>query len=571
MTNEEFKKKLLEIYNEYPKHWTRIISKRDDLISYINSQNLNESYSLKEKASLLLFDKTSFDCPYGNKFKIESLSRGVVGCGGKEFKCKCSREQTSKSCIDSISLITKEEKQKSHEKRVLTTLNKYGVTNNGQTYKAKLNHANFYLDQANIEGQIRKQTETLLQRYKVSNARNIPGVEEKIKITNLEKYGVEHQFQRKEVIDKRIEVVANSNCVLESGYYRVLKYWEDKKLKIHCSLENYTGVATDMEYELECMECHHRFMSRLWYGDKVKCKICNPIIGKYSSKEEEEVFEYCKSLDPNCYQTDRKLINPYELDIVYPNRKLAIEYCGLYYHAEKSHGKTENYHRNKLEACNKIGYDLITIFSDEWIYKKDIVKNILRYKLGLNQEKVNARKCLVREIDWESTMLFLEDYHIQGRGRNTGKNYGLFNNNELIAVMTFIKIKDKNSYELVRFASSCSVRGGASKLLSYFIKAIDPETIITYADRRYSVGNLYEKIGFEKIGINSPAYTYTKDYDTRESRYSYQKKNLIASGASQELFGIIDKTKFTEWEIMRNIGFDRIWDCGLIRYKWSKK
>ncbi|MBR4315953.1 MAG: hypothetical protein IKP65_03150, partial [Alphaproteobacteria bacterium] len=56
-------------------------------------------------------------------------------------------------------------------------------------------------------------------------------------------------------------------------------------------------------------------------------------------------------------------------------------------------------------------------------------------------------------------------------------------------------------YELIRFASKIGyqVIGGASKLLSYFRKQYKG-SIISYADRRYSNGKLYEAIGFKLIG-----------------------------------------------------------------------
>ena len=75
------------------------------------------------------------------------------------------------------------------------------------------------------------------------------------------------------------------------------------------------------------------------------------------------------------------------------------------------------------------------------------------------------------------------------------------------------------NWELIRYCTigSFSVVGGASKLLSYFRKH-NSGSIITYADRRWSIGNLYEKLGFTFIGNSEPNYYYVKNYD-RISRY----------------------------------------------------
>ena len=74
-----------------------------------------------------------------------------------------------------------------------------------------------------------------------------------------------------------------------------------------------------------------------------------------------------------------------------------------------------------------------------------------------------------------------------------------------------------DEYELMRFATKYKVIGIAGKLLQYFINNYHPKKIITYADRRWSTGNLYEKIGFLKTGESKPNYWYVKrDYDIRE-------------------------------------------------------
>ena len=54
-----------------------------------------------------------------------------------------------------------------------------------------------------------------------------------------------------------------------------------------------------------------------------------------------------------------------------------------------------------------------------------------------------------------------------------------------------------------------------------------------------------------------PNYWYIKKLK-REYRYKFKKQNLIKMG--------YDSSK-TEWEIMQEMGYDRIWDCGNYRYE----
>lgn len=70
---------------------------------------------------------------------------------------------------------------------------------------------------------------------------------------------------------------------------------------------------------------------------------------KYSSKAELELVNFCKFYFNNIVQNDRKIIFPYELDIVIPDRKLAIEFDGLFWHQIKN--RKLGYHLMKTEMC----------------------------------------------------------------------------------------------------------------------------------------------------------------------------------------------------------------------------
>ena len=135
---------------------------------------------------------------------------------------------------------------------------------------------------------------------------------------------------------------------------------------------------------------------------------------------------------------------------------------------------------------------------------------------------------------------------------------GLFYKNRLVAVMTFGKprFNKKFSWELIRYATlfNFNIVGGAGKLLNYF-KHNYSGSIITYADRRWSEGNLYKKLGFDFKGYTKPNYFYTKNL-LRLSRYKCQKhklKNLLKENFDPNL---------SEHQNMNNNKFYKIWDCG---------
>jgi hypothetical protein len=124
------------------------------------------------------------------------------------------------------------------------------------------------------------------------------------------------------------------------------------------------------------------------------------------------------------------------------------------------------------------------------------------------------------------------------------------------------KSKDKE-YELIRFCNklNTSVVGGASKLFSYFINNYDVDKIVSYCDIRYATGNLYEKLGFNFVHQSKPNYFYTKG-GKRFNRFSFAKHKLVNMG--------YDKNK-TERQIMLDLGYNRIYDCGCKKFVWERK
>ena len=110
-------------------------------------------------------------------------------------------------------------------------------------------------------------------------------------------------------------------------------------------------------------------------------------------------------------------------------------------------------------------------------------------------------------------------------------------------------------WELTRFCvkGDISVVGGFSKLLKAF-RYNHLGSIISYADRRYSNGNVYYTNGFQLIGVNRPSYYYVdKNCLRRYHRMRFQKKYIGAYDC-------------TEYEKARELGYEKIFDCGTLAF-----
>lgn len=314
-----------------------------------------------------------------------------------------------------------------------------------------------------------------------------------------------------------------------------------------------------------CLKCDQEFYRQITkYTFDSNCPACS----KYLSSCSVQVSNYIKELGFNPI-LEKKIHNSRKgtFDIVVEELRVAIEVHGVYWHCENSRGNsTKEDHLNKLSIAKESGYSLIQILDSEWNKKQHICKSIIKSKLGKIDTRIFARKCLVKILDVPTYRNFLDNNHLQGY-TYAKYRYGLYYKDELVLVMSFSErdFTGKKQMELVRLASklNTSVVGGASRLFKYFIGEVDSSTIISYADRRYSEGKVYEGLGFAFEDFTKPNYYYTKNYVDLESRYKYQKHKL---GSILPNFD----PSLTEWENMKNNKFDRLWDCGHYLFKWHR-
>jgi hypothetical protein len=279
-----------------------------------------------------------------------------------------------------------------------------------------------------------------------------------------------------------------------------------------------------------------------------------------SSLGEIEIIEFIRGICPDVVieQSERNVLDGKELDIYLPEKKFAIEFNGLYWHSENF--KDKNYHKEKSLLCMENDIQLMHVWQHEWDddNKKSIIKRMIAHKLGVVDERIYARKCIVRvDIDSKTAMQFLENNHLQGKIRSTHK-LGLFYGDEMVALLCLQYLGD-GVYDISRFATSKAVVGGFSKLLKYFLKNNQWNEIRTYASLDHSHGNVYSTNGFTNNGHTPPNYFYYNSNGKVISRYQAMKHRLgkILENFDQES---------SEHENMNNHGFHRVYDSGSLKF-----
>lgn len=307
------------------------------------SNNNQISYHIKNNGYLLDFlksetglNETPMILLYHFKERIKDIPKCL--CGKKrKYHCYGYRPTCgSKSCQN----VVREKKKRD------TCLKKYGVE---------------YITQTNIMKE--KSKKTLLEKYGVDNSTKSKEIIEKRQKNNLKKWGVKEPISLDKIRSKTISDA-------ERGFIKIQKGLPEKYKLIS---------VNGLYYTIKCKSNHTFEISKYTLSNRKKdniepCNLCNEYIG---SQGEQEVYEYISSIyDGMMHRSDRKLISPYEIDIVLPDMKICIEFNGDYWHSTKVNDDM-NYHLNKTNMCLEKGYKLLQIREFEWNTQKDIIKRKL--------------------------------------------------------------------------------------------------------------------------------------------------------------------------------------------------
>lgn len=191
------------------------------------------------------------------------------------------------------------------------------------------------------------------------------------------------------------------NCPIENRKYidnKFINSHRDRRLKynVDCLLgvihPDYidalrTGNITSYDtIETRCPTCNkyaqHVFHNVLSFGKGTfknnvppLCKECKA--KQMSSKYEQEIADCISTFyNGECIKNDRTILNGKELDLYYPEKKIAIEFNGDYWHDENH--KPREYHYNKFKQCLDKNLLLVSIFESEWINRKEVIVEYIR-------------------------------------------------------------------------------------------------------------------------------------------------------------------------------------------------
>ena len=514
-----------------------------------------------------------------------------------------------------------------------TCLEKYGETSASKTQAAKKHAHDLFFGKSDEEKAAikRKRAETNIKLFGTEHFNCVPervaylkahwrSNPEKRKQTCLEKYGAEHYVQSdqgkahmkqvreqtpQDVLDARHRKAVASRLARSSEEKaatraKMHRTWHNHRQGERLELEAELGFplvsVADLQLYLERdLATLHRFIednclqtyasSTRYY---LKKSDADWVISQYKSREshgfsqpEKAIVEYIRTFYGGpILENDRKVLGGKgELDIYLPEKGLAIEFNGCYWHSDavwvsacavppdETRLRAKHRHFEKYKQCLQKGIRLLQVFEDDFEDHRDIVLSVIRNALGATPRRIFARKCTVHDVPIEAYRAFLEANHLQGYSYADVRK-GLYFEDELVELIGVnTKGTHRDEPEMVRLCSKMdtSVVGGFSKLL----RASGCSSLVSYVDPFVFSGSGYTKVGFEADGVNAPTYFYVRrGYHKRIPRYMFMRDRIKALHERGEL-SYYDPEE-TEAVNMYKNDYYRIWNCGTIRVEWRR-
>lgn len=451
----------------------------------------------------------------------------------------------------------------------------------------------------NNPDKVLERTEKIKQYYK-DNTDAVTNIANKCKQWYNDNPDIVH-----ETVEKRLQTFQNNPDIQDTINKKRVQWYKDNPDKVKLISEKISSTfkqkRINNDFSLLLNRVHPDYIQSLLNGDinslseiLIKCPIC----GEYDKHSFHNIFRInSNDIKPNshnlchkcyanisqsspeleikdiintmyngiCIENSRSIIPPLELDLYYPEKNIAIEFNGNYWHDENH--KPKDYHFNKFNLCKDKNIRLVSIYESDWFNKRDNIINLLK-NIFIESKVIYARNCTISKLDYKTKSAFINEYHFYGDSNQGTISYGLYYNNELVSVMSFGKLRGQNKlhnnkdhYELVRFVTKDNMRiiGGASKLFKKFISEYQPVYIICYSDNDFFIGETYNKLGFKLKSLGeSIDYQWVKGTKAL-SRYECMTNKLLEKYPKYRNINI---TGSVEDYIMHDLGYNKLYRCG---------
>lgn len=354
----------------------------------------------------------------------------------------------------------------------------------------------------------------------------------KRKKTYIEKYGVDNPSKVPEVIDKITDTFMN-----RYGVKRAVHVPEFQE-KMKQTMQDRYGVDYYVQSEEYTQNGHFRI-----------------------SNANKRAIELLNTLKID--HTVEMPIDTKTYDIAIKDMNILIEINPSYTHSALGNhwnkdGIPNTYHVEKSAIAKYNNYRCIHIW--DWDNLEQIIQSLVI------THTIYARQCEIREVDITKTDSFLNDNHFQGTCKGHTLSIGLYQNDELLQIMTFGKPRynKKYTWELMRLCSKRNYRivGGASKLFKHAIATYNIANLISYCDASKFDGRVYETIGMSFVTLTAPQEVWSKGN-------KYVTANYLRKHGADRILGTNFGKGTNNEQIMIDNGWLPVYDCGQLVFEYN--
>lgn len=498
----------------------------------INTFKINNDLNISNYSQMLwhfINNKNSYIlCDNCNKEKVKWISFK------KGYSIHCSMK-----CLNSSEKIKKKIRKSNLERHGHVNA-AHGKDAKNKVVETNLKRYGFKLASKN-KGVKSKTVKTCLERYGVDNVMRTQAVKDKIKNTCLERYGVDNVFKynicRNKISETNLERYGHINAAhgkdakekikntylkkykadhyAKSNLFKIRTFNKQIKSLVYLGIKKENILNIQEEYvTIKCSKCLKTYVSkigfikqRIKYTKNNPCIKCVPIYSINNYYKELELLEFIKdNYKGKIITSDRTVLKPLELDIYLPDLKLAFEFNGTYWHSDIF--KSKNYHKLKTDRCLKLGITLMHIYENLWDTKQDIIKSLIFKSLKINKPINEEFK--ISRVSLKDSNFFIANNSIKDHIK-ADVRFGLYYKNVLVSLITLIE--KEFHYQLnICDVINMNIEKGKKELFEEIKRYCGEKDIITYIDRSYSNGNIFENFGFNRDFINDPQEIITDKY-----------------------------------------------------------
>ena len=506
---------------------SKLLNLKIGVITYLkNKYNIYRS-----KQEIYLKQQKTQNNKSNEEKQQELINRRNAQINRNESDKKLTRQKIKETNLEKYGVTHNWQKPEIREKINENNLKKYGTKNALLSSKAKSTRLKKYGNENYNNREKYKESYSSFSEDKINE------IKEKTKITNLEKYGVKHPMQSKEVISKM-----RKNSIRKWGVSHPFKTDEVKQKSSNTCQDKY-GVLWPCMTE-QCRNSQGGTISK--------------INKEFAKLLDEYNIEYEMEFPLMNYSYDFKIGNTLvEIDPTYTHNSTK----GTYFNGTESKPLDKNYHINKTLLANQFGFRCIHVF--DWDDKNKIIS------MFTPKQKIYAKDCeVVRIDDTHLVNSFEEKYHLQGSCRGQMVCYGLVYNNNLVQIMTFGKPRYNKKYkwELLRLCSHKDyiITGGSKRLWKHFLKDYNGNNIISYCDISKFNGDVYSSLGMKLVSTSKPNIIWSNGSSLKLTN------NLLIQRGYDQIFGTNYGKGTSNRELMIENNWLVVFDCGQQSWEYVK-